>query len=204
MQGRTFFRTWRLCGMMIVLVMLIVALCLAVPWTLPQGDPKNRAWAFMARLTSTVSCLLLFFTYMWRLTYFFESSSRKIRKLCRDGSLLALEARIKNLRLKVTEERGSSKKYQLTIYIALYVWLVAIVEYWESFLASINMVAFNLLWATSIITNVRTTRFDSYDYCGSSGNLSWSFGQILAVAFLLLPLLHALDCFLSESMLSGF
>lgn len=192
---------WRLTGMMILLVLLLVALVPTASihwamWLTPDGDPKTTSgWAIPAGCffvrewgqgfspDAPFSYVLILISYAWKL----GSVSKATRTLFLRHIRGPIEKYFETLANRAAQRysAGTRRWNSWTYYVCmvLYIDLLVIFEFAASFAASLWISAIGLVYATTEIIIPR--RQNAMHFAEED---EWRFGQIVPLILLLQPM----------------
>ena len=175
---------------------------------LNAGDPVTCFWnpRYMEGINpdSAISLLLLLGSYTWKVAALHKHSSTLLREWLREKPERSIFRSLK--RLAMWRSQWPHKLYLLTSVpfswlLGTFALCVAFWELAESFFASILLLTGGLLWGT----------VQNYSWQSQSGMLNesqemkWSFGQVMPMLLLVLPLITMLEEFSGkEAYLSAF
>lgn len=212
-------RTSRLVAMTFLLLLLVCALVptATVDWvhaihgiTLNGHNPKSQnprngfgipAYCFWKHrsdaevsVNALFSFLLLAVSYVWKFCQLSNRGRFIIRKWLRCVPQWLLE-RLAVRMLKTREQHSTSNSALFRMVALVYVPLVAVFEFLESFMATLWLLIFGLLWGTFQVIATR-------EHVGpdvTSRESSWSFGQLIPLLFLLQPAIAMLGISFGEA-----
>ncbi|KAF2231458.1 hypothetical protein EV356DRAFT_290504 [Viridothelium virens] len=223
LQSHHFLRAWRVTGMLILFIMLCIALVptsannygyaiLDVPSAYGKYDNQPRAvqglrlpgapvicfWQAKYRgwvnPDSVFSYITLIASYIWKVSMVFESTRVKMNFFLRIKPRQLFEHALAKMSL------GKPKRLYIVL-LGVYLLLVAVLDWLESLAASIWFLTILLSWGTLNIVLPREIIQNTTDL---NGETTWTFGQILTLLLLVLPLLNFLEPIYDTSALSSF
>lgn len=137
------------------------------------------------------SYIAIIIAYAWKTGSLFERSRQELRYWLRDRPEYLLEKAIAE-RLKHKSRSRIRARYRFLV--ALYVHLVAVSDFIESFAASLWLLSLGLVWGTLQIVIPRRLMNISYPGVLSQEN-NWEFGQLMPLFLLILPLAAVIEHF---------
>ena len=204
-------RNLRVAGMLILLVLLSTATwptrgglsALYVPakccWTQSRSLTKMTKQSFRGYDPSwCITLVMLLFAYAWKLSQLFDPSRSWIRKWLVAKPQAAIERSMRRSILSRRPRWLTWLAYRLlTVY---YLTLVVYAEFAESFAASIVFLLLSLPYGITSI--IMTRKYVSPDVI--SGESSLTFGQLVPLLLLILPVMAALELSTSTEPLPPF
>ncbi|KAG9751719.1 hypothetical protein KCU73_g6271, partial [Aureobasidium melanogenum] len=195
---------WRIVGMLVLLVLLLVALVPTASnlWALWWGPDQEThdvrtSWAIPARCfffntwgqgvnpDAPLAYLILITSYIWKIGALFKSSRNIFHRRVRGPTEYLLELILHNEALKASGRRA--KRYSLSwkYYAAMTVYLIslAIFEFAASFAASLWLSYLGLVYGTIQIVIPR-----QQNAWWNNKENEWTFGQIVPLVLLIQPL----------------
>lgn len=152
------------------------------------GLIPDVAWSF----------IILIFSYLWKGLLLFRPSQRFLTLSSRQKMQGPIQRRLDNIAATLAQDRRKPRRwpvlqYKLTLCLYLAVW--ALFELAQSFVMSLWICGAGLVWGSfQILEPRRTIPSQTLD----SEN-SWTFGQILPVLLLLVPILSFFEGYASTS-----
>lgn len=152
------------------------------------GLIPDAAWSF----------IILIFSYLWRGLLLFRPSHRFLKLSCRGKMQGPLQRQLDRIAANLAQDRRRPRRwpilqYKLTLCLYLAVW--ALFELAQSFVMSLWICGAGLVWGSFQILEPRRTipsqTLDTED--------SWTFGQVLPVLLLLVPILSFFEGYTSKS-----
>lgn len=178
----------------------------AVPWYHYDGDgplwvmaiPARCFWSLEYRRgTSTdgmISFVFLIVSYAWKVGLLYKRSEQGFRRWIRTKPLFVREKAIKVLAIRRRGLTGRDLQ-QYRILVSEYVVILSLLDFCESLAASIWFLTIGLAWGTLQILQPRAgIRRDI-----QQEENKWSFGQIMPLLLLALPLIAVLENFYSKA-----
>ena len=222
LQKRNTLKTWRVTGMGILLVLLLVGLSLTTSdyWNLATSEGYyvirataksdwNSAGA-MARcywqeafvhginIDAPFSYAIIVFAYIWK-TWSLWDSEFATRRWYRDWFLDSLGRRIVNQARKIDPEQfdhliRNPRVLGYRILMACYLGFFAISDFCESFLASLWALLLLYMWGALVLFAAR----NSVPAAVREDENYWNFGQVLPIMLLMLPIVAVFEHFFRE------
>ena len=223
LQQRHTLKTWRITGMTIMVILLIVAFVptsskswlFAVSqdyyedYTFDNGDeiifsfhsaglPSRCYWKseFMKGINTDAPftyCILLC-TYIWKATSLFDTKGRA-RRWYRDVPVNYLGRSILRNARKISHHDFASvykpRVLWYRILVAQYAGWICVMDFLESFLASLWALCLYFIWGALVLFDARSAVPDST----RAAENKWSFGQVLPMMLLMLPVLAVAEHF---------
>ena len=152
------------------------------------GLIPDAAWSF----------IILIFSYLWKGLLLFRSSHRFLKLSCREKMQGPLQRRLDRIAAILAKNRRKPRRwlvlqYKLTLCLYLAVW--ALFELAQSFVMSLWICGAGLVWGSFQILEPRRTMPSQT----LNTENSWTFGQILPVLLLLVPILSFAEGYTSKS-----
>ncbi|KAH0284959.1 hypothetical protein M436DRAFT_58816 [Aureobasidium namibiae CBS 147.97] len=199
---------WRLAGMLVLLILLLVALVPTASirwamWHTEDGDPEEtsgwaipagcffiREWGHGFSPDAPFSYVLLIVSYVWKI----GSVSKTTRSLFLQWIREPIEGYLGSLLLREAQARDPSVAQGMTwrhrLYLVLYIDLLVLFEFAASFAASLWLSAIGLLYAT---TEIVIPRHQNAKHFAEEDE--WTFGQIVPIILLLQPIGAVLELY---------
>ena len=152
------------------------------------GLIPDAAWSF----------IILIFSYLWKGLLLFWPSHRFLKLSCREKMQGPLQRRLDRIAATLAQDRRKPRRwpvlqYKLTLCLYLAAW--ALFELAQSFVMSLWICGAGLVWGSfQILEPRRTIPSQTLDT-----ENSWSFGQVLPVLLLLVPILSFFEGYKSKS-----
>jgi len=195
---------WRLAGMLILLVLLLVALVPTTSngwaiWATKQGNVNERTgWAIPARCyflrgvhdgrvnaDAPLSYVLLISSYVWKLGSISKHSRSVFVQYIRGPPERFLESMIQRDHsgdfTTITNTRRRTLKHYVSM--VLYIDFLVIFEFAASFAASLWVSVIGLAWGT---VQIIVPRYQNASF--SQGDDSWTFGQLVPLILMVQPI----------------
>ena len=210
LRAKKFLLAWRVTGMLILFVMLCIALvptssdsfnsaiwytsgAAGYPETLYdvyglgyEGSPLVCFWQgdYVGEVnpSAILSYILLGSSYIWKVAMLFDKAYNPL-----------LSIRYKSQRLLERGLRKTSFERKWPLYyplLAVYIVFIAMLDWLESFAASICILTFGLVWGTLNILVPRRNLQAVYYLWGEN---TWTFGQTMPLLLLALPILSFVE-----------
>lgn len=167
----------------------------------PAGIPARCFWRteYAGGLTPDAawSFLIIILSYVWKGLLLFRPSQQFLKFSCRNKLQEPLRIRLDWMKSVLEQKREKNHPWPIVRYkltLGLYVAVWAVFELGESFMASLWICGGGLLWGTlQILIPRQTLPFNTY-----STESSWTFGQILPVLLLAVPVLSFIEGYMGK------
>lgn len=133
--------------------------------------------------------------FLWKVLLLFELTGEFMIRYCRTIPLMFLESKLQRLVKRFPERRvpwqfrHAAIIYAYRALVALYLPLLAFIEFFSSFAGSVFLILVSMAWGTAQI--LRTRAVLPGDVTRQEN--SWGFGQILPMMFIALPVLGMIE-----------
>ncbi|CAD0093192.1 unnamed protein product [Aureobasidium vineae] len=195
---------WRIVGMLILFILLLVALVptasnlWAIWYTAESGRDNGRtSWAIPARCfffktwgegvnpDAPLAYLILILSYLWKIGALFKSSRNVFHRRIRGPYEYLLERILHTEALKASNRREKRKSLSWTYHATMmvYIILLALFEFSASFAASLWLSYVGLVYGTIQLVIPR-----QQNAWWNNKENSWTFGQIVPLVLLIQPL----------------
>ncbi|KAI9653364.1 MAG: hypothetical protein M1831_006069 [Alyxoria varia] len=227
LQKRNTLKTWRVTGMAILLILLLVGLSLTVSdfWNQASSEgyfvvtaTRKSDWnsaGVMARcywqddfihginIDAPFSYAIIIFAYIWKVWSLWDSQFTT-RRWYRDWLFDSLGKRIVNQARKIDPDQfdhcmRNPRVLGYRILMALYLGFFAIYDFCESFLASLWAILLLYLWGALVLFAAR----NSVPPAVRDDENYWNFGQVLPMMLLMLPMVAVFEHFFRDRELEG-
>ncbi|KAH0404898.1 hypothetical protein KCU89_g661, partial [Aureobasidium melanogenum] len=199
---------WRLAGMLVLLILLLVALVPTASihwamWLTEEGDPKEtsgwaipagcffmREWGHGFSPDAPFSYVLLIVSYVWKIGSVSKATRSLFLRRIREPAEKYFESLIRKEAQARDPVVGQPRSWKYRIYLVLYIDILVLFEFAASFAASLWLSAIGLLYATTEIVIPRhqnAMHFAEED--------EWRFGQIVPLILLLQPIGAVLELY---------
>ena len=194
---------FRIGGMTVLLDLLISALVPTVSlywaWAVQHhydnhglGIPARCFWRYAGRgglnVDASFSLALLIGSYIWKVGQLFDTSRYKLRKWFRSSAEWGLEMMAKSFLNKGTKMTFRDRASFRAIAV-VYVPLMAVCEFVESFSASLCLLSTGLVWGSIQVFYLRGLAPAPVKTAEST----WGFGQLLPLLLLLQPIVAIME-----------
>jgi hypothetical protein len=202
-------RNIRVGGMLILVVLLAVASWpTRLPWEwIRPGVPARCLWrseitvpgydGHPARVTPidsnwTITVIMLLIAYIWKLSQLFASSRGSVRRWLVAKPTAAMERCMR--RVALNQSPGWLRRVTHRTLVVFYLVFVTYTEFAESFAASVIYLCLALPYGMTLVLSNRS----SVDHGVTTGELRLTFGQLVPLFLLVLPILQVFELSLGE------
>ncbi|KAI5238508.1 hypothetical protein E4T42_08957 [Aureobasidium subglaciale] len=207
---------WRLAGMMILLILLLIALVPTTSnhwaiWKTEKGDvTKTTGWAVPARCyfhhemsggvnaDAPLSYILLISSYIWKLGSMSKIAKSSFCQYVRGPPEKVLQSAIERERAKCLESRTQRRTMVHFFFMVLYVDFLVFFEFAASFAASLWVSVLGLAYGTiqSIIPRRQNSIY-------SKDEDQWTFGQLVPLILMVQPIGAMLELYRNRESLES-